>query len=156
MGKQFSSIINKKARHDYEVLDTLEAGLVLTGPEVKSLRLGRAALKDSHVVITTEGTAKLVNAHISPYQFARLDDYDPTQSRPLLLKKSQIEHLRGKLQQKGISLIPLKIYLKRGRFKVELGLVRGKKQFQKKETKKRKDIERDTRRLFKDHTRYKG
>jgi SsrA-binding protein len=138
-------IVNRRARFEYEVLDTVEAGLVLSGPEVKSLRLGRAQLKDSYATIH-EGEAYLVNTHISAYQFARNEGYEPTRRRKLLLRKRQIESLQGQLQRKGMSLVPLKIYQKEGRFKVELGLVRGKKEYEKREVIKRRDIRREVER----------
>ena len=151
----FKSIINKQARHEYEVLDTLEAGIVLTGPEVKSIRKGAVNLRDSHVRIINN-QAFIIGLSISPYPNARQEDYDPKQTRKLLLHRRQINTLTGKLEQKNLTLVPLKIYQKNNRFKLELGLARGKKQYQKKETKKRRDIERDARRMVKDHIRYKG
>lgn len=148
-----TTIVNKKARHDYEVLDTFEAGISLTGPEVKSVRLGRVQLKESHAHISEAGEVRMVNAHFSPYPFAQNDDYEPTRSRVLLLRKKEIDELKGKLQQKGLSLVPLKMYLKGNRFKVELGLVRGKKQFEKREKIKQRDLSREMRRDFKDSYR---
>jgi SsrA-binding protein len=151
--KQILRIINKKARYDYEVLDTLEAGVVLTGAEVKSLRLGRAQLKEAHVVVV-EGQAQLVNMHVSPYPFADTSEYEPARSRVLLLKRKEIESLRGKLEQKGWSAVPLQIYEKHNRFKVEVGIVRGKKQFEKREQKKRADVKREVEREVK--AKYRG
>jgi SsrA-binding protein len=147
------SIINRSANYEYSIEDKFEAGIVLTGPEVKSIRLGRIQLKDSFAHIT-DGEAFLVNAHISAYQFSSNEDYDPTKSRKLLLKKKQIDELRGKLSQKGYVLVPTKIYEKNNKFKVELGLGRGKKQYEKREKKKRQDIKREVAREIK--AKYKG
>ena len=108
--KHYQPIINKRARFEYTLLESWEAGIELTGPEVKSLRMGSASLIDSYVVITSRGPT-LLNATISPYKFARNEDYDPKRTRKLLLKREEIEKLRGKAEQKGLSLIPLKIYL---------------------------------------------
>ncbi len=143
------SIVNKKARHDYEVIDTYEAGIVLTGPEVKSLRLGRGQLKDSYVVISQDGNAELLNMHIGAYPFSRNEDYIADRRRRLLLKRSQIEKLMGVLQQKGISLVPLRVYVKNKKFKVEVGVVRGKKEYQKREKMRRRDIDRQVERDYK-------
>ena len=145
--------MNKKARHDYEVLDTYEAGMMLTGPEVKSIRLGRAQLKDSFARVTDE-EGWIINLTISPYPYADNDEYEPKRTRKLLLKKAELKRLTGKLQQKGVSLVPLKIYEKRNTFKVELGLVRGRKQYEKKEIKKQRDIKREVERQVRG--KYKG
>jgi SsrA-binding protein len=151
----FKSILNKKAFHDYEVIDEIEVGIVLTGPEVKSIRLGRASLRDSHVRIIG-GQAYVLGLTINPYANARQEDYDPKGSRKLLLHRQEISKLIGKLDQKNITLIPLKIYQKHNRFKLKLGLARGKKQYQKKEVLKQRDLEREARRSIKDRIRYKG
>ena len=132
---------NKKAFFDYEITDTFEAGIVLTGPEVKSVRLGNVSLKESYAV-AKEGEIFLLNAHISPYKFAA-ENQEPARTRKLLLKASEIKTLIGKIQEKGLTLIPTKIYLKRGLIKVELGLGRGKKKYEKREKIKKKDIERE-------------
>jgi SsrA-binding protein len=152
MAKQ--EIVNRYANYEYEVLERFEAGVVLTGAEVKSLRMGRAQLKDSFARIT-EGEAYLTNLHISAYPFARNDEIEPERTRKLLLKRNELEKLTGKLQQKGLSLVPLRIYLKHNRFKVELGLVRGRKQYQKKELKKREDIRREVQRELRGE-KYRG
>lgn len=151
----FNSILNKKARFEYEVLDTLEAGIVLSGPEVKSIRLGRAQLQDSHVRIM-DNQAKLLNLTIQPYPHARQEDYDPKHTRQLLLHKKEINKLIGFTEQKRVTLIPLKLYQHHNRIKLEIGICRGKKQFEKKESKKREDIKRDTLRHLKEATKYKG
>jgi SsrA-binding protein len=134
---------NKKAFHDYFIEETFEAGLVLLGTEVKSLRLGRANLKDSYARIKGEEVF-LVNTHISPYTQA--DSFtrpEPTRTRKLLLHKKEIKKLIGKTREKGYTLIPTKIYFKDGKAKVAIGLAKGKKFFDKRETIKRKTIERE-------------
>ena len=125
---------NKKAFFDYEILEKLEAGLVLTGPEVKSAKAGHMNLKGSYVTFHG-GDALLTNAHISAYQPAgKNPDYDPTRSRRLLLKKKEIDYLRSKSQEKGLTIVPLKVYTKNRFVKVEVGVARGKKQFDKRES----------------------
>lgn len=145
MGKSKSSrqqIVNKKARFEYEIIEELEAGLVLLGPEVKSLRLGRGNLTDAFVHIS-EGEAYLVNADIIGYSFADLTDYDPRRRRKLLLSKKQIDSLEQKAKSGRYSLIPLKIYPKGNVFKLSVALARGKKQYEKREAIKRRDLERE-------------
>lgn len=146
-------LVNKKAWHDYEILEKLEAGIVLTGSEVKSIRLGRAQLKDSFARVSG-GEAYAVNLNISEYSFSRNEGYEAKRTRKLLLKKNEIKKLEGKLEQKGLSLVPLRLYERHNRFKLELGLVRGKKEYQKKEVKKRADIKREVEREVK--VRYRG
>jgi SsrA-binding protein len=137
-----SEIINKKARHDYVILDTHEAGIVLKGWEVKSLRLGRASLKDAHVRFMG-GEAFLVHAHVTPYQFTRSEEVDETRSRKLLLHKRQLVELKSAAEQRGLTIIPLKIYIKKHNLKVLLGLARGKKVHEKRATLRERDIQRD-------------
>lgn len=146
--KTYQPIINKKARYEYTVLESWEAGIALTGAEVKSLRQGAASLSDSYVTITGQGPT-LLNAMISPYKFARNEDYDPKRTRKLLLTREEIEKIRGKAEQKGNALIPLRIYLKHNRFKVEVGLARGKKMYEKREQIKKRDLRREMEREFK-------
>jgi SsrA-binding protein len=134
---------NRKAFHEYEILEKLEAGLMLQGTEVKSLREGRANLKDSYVAFR-EGEAYLVNAHISPYTHGNIANHDPERSRKLLLHRHQIEKLAGTVSQKGLTIVPLKLYFRDGRAKVEIAVVRGKKLFDKRETEKRREAERET------------
>lgn len=148
-----TSIINKRARFEYEVLDTYEAGIVLSGSEVKSARLGRVQLKEAYAHVSEDENVSLLNAHFSKYPFSNEPDYDPVRSRRLLLKRSEIVKLVGILKQKGLSLVPLKMYLSRNRFKVQLGLVRGKKQFEKREKIKQRDLKRELKREFKDSFR---
>jgi SsrA-binding protein len=140
---------NKKARYDYEILEVIEAGMVLLGTEVKSLRQGRAHLKDSYARVK-DGELFLMQSHISPYSHAYHDNHDPDRVRKLLVHKREIKRLQGKTQEKGLTLVPLKIYLKNGKAKVELGLARGKRTYDKRETLKRKTEQRELERAIKD------
>ncbi len=138
---------NRRARYDYSIEETFEAGLSLVGSEVKSLRAGRADLKDGYGVV--EGTeAWLVGIRISPYQFAREGGHDPERTRKLLLHRREIERIRGKLDQKGLTLIPLRLYFKRGKAKVEMGLAKGKARHDKRETIRRRQAEREMQRAM--------
>ena len=139
---------NKKAYFDYEIVEKLEAGMVLTGTEVKSLREGRANLKDSYAKIK-KGEVFLLGTHISPYPHASYNNHEPERVRKLLLHNREIKRLLGKTQEKGFSLIPLKIYFSRGKAKVELALARGKKAYDKRETLKRKQEAREMDRIKK-------
>lgn len=139
---------NRRARHDYQILDTYEAGLVLLGSEVKSLRAGRMELKDSYAVIDG-GEAYLVGAHIAPYDFAREGGHDPERRRKLLMHKSEIGRLAGTLAEKGLTLVPLQVYFKDGKAKVELGLAKGKRTYDKRETLRRREADREMDRLAK-------
>lgn len=134
---------NRKAFHDYEILDKFEAGMVLRGTEVKSLREGKANLKDSYVIFR-DGEAFLLNTHISPYRHGNIANHDPERTRKLLLQKREIEKIAGTVTQKGLTVIPLKIYFREGRAKVEIAVVRGKKLFDKRETERRKEADRET------------
>ncbi|MCI5144370.1 MAG: SsrA-binding protein SmpB [Candidatus Electrothrix sp. AR3] len=137
---------NKKAFHDYHIDKTLEAGMVLTGPEVKSLRAGRANIKDGYAQLKG-GEVFLYNIHISPYAFASHSVTDPLRVRKLLLHRREIRKLIGKLHEKGVALIPLKIYfIHNGKAKVELGLARGKKLYDKRAALKEKQSNRDLQR----------
>jgi SsrA-binding protein len=139
--------LNRRARHDYEILEVVEAGLSLVGSEVKSLRAGRADLKDAYGLV--EGRqAWLVGMHISPYQFARDGGHAPERTRKLLLHRGEIERIRGKLDQKGLAWVPLRLYFKEGKAKVELGLAKGKAQYDKRETLKRRQAEREMQRAM--------
>ena len=133
---------NKKAWHNYFIEDRYEAGISLLGTEVKSLREGRANLSDSYGKIK-DGELFLVDAHISPYSFGNRFNHDPLRPRKLLLHKREIRRLIGKVQEKGFTLIPLRLYFSNGKAKVELGLAKGKKLFDKRETLRRKTMERD-------------
>ena len=136
---------NKKARFDYEILDTFEAGVVLTGPEVKSVKAGQVSIKEAFATVKGEEVF-LTNAHISPYKNAVNIEQEPTRSRKLLLKKSEISSLIGKSKTHGLTLIPTKVYLKRGFVKVEIGLGKGKKLHDKRDQIKKKDTQRDIQR----------
>jgi len=133
---------NKKAFHDYFILQKFEAGLALTGTEVKSLREGRANLKDSYVKFES-GEAFLFGTHISPYSHGNLQNHDPERTRKLLLHRREIEKLRVETTEKGLTVIPLRLYFKGGRVKVEIAVVRGKKQYDKRETEKKKELDRE-------------
>ena len=134
---------NRKAFHDYFILSKHEAGLVLTGTEVKSLREGAANLKDSYVLIKG-GEAFLLGAHISPYSHGTLANHDPERTRKLLLHRKEIERLATEIAEKGLTVVPLRLYFKEGRVKAEIGVVRGKKLYDKRETEKRKESERES------------
>ncbi|MGA2464711.1 MAG: SsrA-binding protein SmpB [Thermodesulfobacteriota bacterium] len=133
---------NKKAWHNYFIEDKYQAGISLLGTEVKSLREGKANLGDSYGKIKN-GEIFLVDAHISPYTHGNRFNSDPLRTRKLLLHKKEIRRLIGKIQEKGFTLIPLRLYFSNGKAKVELGLAKGKKLFDKRETIKRKTMERD-------------
>ena len=133
---------NKKAWHNYFIEDKYEAGIALLGTEVKSLRDGKANLGDSYAKIQ-KGEVFLVDAHISAYRFGNRFNHDPLRSRKLLLHRREIRRLIGKVQEKGLTLIPLRLYFSDGRAKVELGLAKGKKLFDKRENLKRKTMERE-------------
>jgi SsrA-binding protein len=139
---------NKKAFHDYFILEKIEAGIALAGTEVKAIREGRINLKDSYAMIR-EGEPFLINCHISPYSHGNRENHDPTRSRKLLLHSKEIRKLIGKTQEKGLTLVPLRAYLKRGRVKVELGIAKGKKQYDKRETERQKEADREARTAMK-------
>jgi SsrA-binding protein len=139
------AISNRKARHEYEILDVYEAGIVLLGSEVKSLRLGKANLLDSYAILN-KGEMWLLNMHISPFEKANQFNHDPLRTRKLLLNKSELRKLIGKTTEKGLTLIPLKVYFKHGIAKVEIALCKGKKLHDKRESIKQRDVEREMRR----------
>lgn len=118
---------NKKASHDYFIEETIEAGIVLQGTEIKSIRAGRVQMKDAHARIDPHGEVQLINMHISPYEQGNRFNHDPTRTRKLLLHRKEIDRLLGLTQQKGYALVPLKMYIKNGFAKVLLGLGKGKK-----------------------------
>jgi len=136
---------NRKARHEYEILETFEAGMVLKGPEVKSLREGKASFQDAYATVD-RGEVWLHSLHISPYEQANRFNEDPLRVRKLLLNRHEIRRLVGKVEEKGLTLVPLEIYFKRGNAKVELGLARGKKLHDKRDALKTKQLEREARR----------
>ncbi|HEX7097978.1 MAG TPA: SsrA-binding protein SmpB [Acidimicrobiia bacterium] len=133
---------NRRARHDYEIIDEFEAGLVLTGSEVKSLRAGKANLKDSFAYIR-DGEVWLVGAYIAPYSFARLGGHDPERSRKLLLHRREIDRIAGSLAEKGLTLVPMRLYFKDGKAKVQIGLGRGKRTIDKRADLKKREHERE-------------
>ena len=139
---------NKKARRDYAIDETYEAGMVLMGTEVKALRQGKAHLKDSYARIK-DGEIFLVDTHISPYSYGNQLNHEPDRIRKLLMHKREIRKLYGKTMERGYTLVPLKIYFKDGKAKVEIGLGKGKRLYDKREDLKRKAIERDMERSFK-------
>ncbi|MEW5761964.1 MAG: SsrA-binding protein SmpB [Bacillota bacterium] len=138
---------NRKAWHDYQILETYEAGMVLTGTEVKSLRAGRANLKDSFARIG-DGELWLENMHISPYEQGNRFNHDPKRARKLLMHKEEIMRLWGRTREKGLALIPLKVYFKNGRAKVELALARGRKIYDKREDIARREAQRQMERAL--------
>ncbi len=150
MERQSKKVVctNKKALFNYHIEETYEAGLVLKGTEVKSLRLGRASLGDSYAEVRGKEIF-LVNCHISPYPYATHDQHDPLRPKKLLLHKREIRRLIGKLKERGLTLIPLRIYFVGGKAKVELGLGRGKKKIDKREQIKKRDEERTILRNYK-------
>ena len=139
---------NKKAHHDYTIVDTIEAGLVLTGTEIKSVRAARINLKDGYVQIK-KGEAWLVNVHIAPYEEGNIWNQDPTRTRKLLLHKKQIAKLEGEVKGTGMTLVPLKVYIKDGFAKVLIGLAKGKHDYDKRESIKRREQDRDLKRTIK-------
>jgi SsrA-binding protein len=143
---------NKKAFHDYFIDDVFEAGMVLLGTEVKSLRLGKANLKDAFCRIK-DGEVFVNNLHISPYEFGNRENHDPTRVRKLLLNRVEIDKMTRKVEERGFSLIPTKLYFKDGRVKMEIGLARGKKLHDKRETLKGKEADREMARALRDSHR---
>ncbi|NJK62060.1 MAG: SsrA-binding protein SmpB [Synechococcaceae cyanobacterium SM2_3_1] len=142
-------IDNRRARHEYEILETLEAGLELTGTEVKSIRAGKANLQDAFILIR-EGEAWLLNMHISPHNTAsRVFNHDPTRRRKLLLHRREINRLRGTIEQKGLTMIPLKLVLSRGWIKAHIAVARGKKLYDKRQSLKEKQVNREVQRELK-------
>jgi len=135
---------NRKAFHDYHILDTWEAGLVLLGTEVKSIREGRVNLRDSFARIE-KGEVWLYNVNISAYSHRGYADHEPLRQRKLLMHRDEIRKLIGKTTEKGMTLVPLRLYFKSGRVKVAIGLAKGKKEYDKRETIKRREVDRETR-----------
>ena len=137
---------NRRARHDYTILDTYEAGLVLTGSEVKSLRDGKANLSDAYGIVRN-GEIFLLNLHISPYERASYNNHEPTRTRKLLLHKREIRRLIGAVERQGLTLVPLELYFKRGVAKVAMALGKGKKQHDKRDAEKQRDADREIARV---------
>ena len=139
---------NKKAYHDYFIDDTYEAGVALHGTEVKSMRMGKCSIKESFVRIEN-GEVFVYGMHVSPYEKGNIFNKDPLRVKKLLLHRQEINKLAGKIQEKGYTLVPLQVYFKEGKVKVEIGLARGKKLYDKRETIAKKDARRETEREFK-------
>lgn len=142
-------IINRKARYNYELFEKIEAGIVLSGPEVKSAKEGRIKLDDAFVRIDKNNEVWLVNSHIAPYAFSLNKNYNPSRSRKLLLHKKEILSLQKKAEAKKLSLVPSACYLKKNKIKVEISLAKSKKKWQKKEALKKKDLLREMERELK-------
>ena len=143
-------ILNRKARYDYFVEEEIEAGIVLTGTEIKSIRMGKVNLKDSYAIIRNEEIF-LLNTHISSYEKGNIFNHEEDRTRKLLLHKSQIKKLQNKITLEGYTLIPLKIYFVKGRTKVLIGLCKGKKNYDKRQTIKDRDIEREIAKGYKSY-----
>mgnify|MGYP001569780175 CR=1 FL=1 len=139
---------NRKAYHDYHIEDTLEAGMVLTGTEIKSIRLGRVSLREAYARVD-KGEAWLIHAHIAQYPTGNRYNHEPTRNRKLLLHRKELSWLAGKVREKGYTLVPIKLYIKRGYAKIELGLGRGKREYDKREDLARREAQRDIERAMK-------
>ena len=139
---------NRKAYADYDILEKFEAGIQLTGSEVKSIREGKVNLKDSYALVKAE-EALLFHCHISPYNFANQLNHEPTRTRKLLLHKREILRLMGKVKEKGLTIVPLRVYFKGKHIKVEIGLAKGKKIWGKREEKRRKAVDKEVRSALK-------
>lgn len=143
---------NKKAYHDYQILEVIEAGLSLKGNEVKSIRDGGVNLKDSYVRVI-KGEVFLVGCHVTPYSHSRREECDPTRDRKLLLHRREIDKMAVRVQQKGLTLVPLKIYFRKGRCKIEVGLGSGKKHYDKRQDIKAKEAKLEIDRIMKGNSR---
>lgn len=144
---------NRKARHDYIIHETFETGIELAGTEVKSLRAGKANLKDAYAQVTKSAEVYLYNLHISPYEQGNRFNHDPLRNRRLLLHKAEIRRLIGKTKEKGYALIPLKLYFKRGLVKVDLALATGKKLYDKRQSSAERDAKREMERVMKERNK---
>jgi len=133
---------NRKARHDYHILETVEAGMVLTGTEVKSLRDGKASLAEAYARVEND-EVWLVSAHIPEYTHGNRTNHEPTRARKLLLHRKEIERIRGKTQEKGLTVVPLRLYWRRGRAKIELALVKGKREYDRREDVAKREANRE-------------
>lgn len=145
-------LTNRAAFHEYHILDKYEAGIVLSGTEVKSIRAGQIQLKESYVGVR-DGEAWLFNAHISPYLYGNRENHDPVRTRKLLLHRREIERLEQQTTIKGMTLVVTRVYLKGGRVKLEIGVARGKKLYDKRETEMRRTVDRETRAQLKERNR---
>jgi len=144
--------VNRKAYHDYTIEDTIEAGIVLAGSEIKSVRAGRVSLREAYVTIRG-GEAWMIGGHIAGYQQAGRQDHDPTRDRKLLLHKRQILRWQQYIEQRGYTIVPLKMYLKNGRAKLEIGLARGKRQYDKRQAIRERETQRSIDRAIKEQMR---
>ena len=135
--------VNRKARHFYELLGSMEAGLALTGSEVKSLRAGKVNFKDGYVRFTADFQALLCGVHISPYENAGYAQHEPERDRKLLLHEHEIRAWKAKVEQKGLTVVPVKLYLKRGRIKLEISLAKGKNVHDRRDALRERDLDRD-------------
>ena len=149
MGKS-TVATNRKAYHEFHILETYEAGLELKGSEVKSIREGKASLKESYVVVR-KGEVWLKGAHIASYSHTGFEGHEPTRDRRLLLHKNEIRRLGSRIAEKGLTAVPTKLYFKKGWLKIEIGLAKGKKLYDKRETKKKQDMERDIQRALREN-----
>jgi SsrA-binding protein len=140
--------VNRKARHEYEILQVWETGIVLQGTEVKALRQGKANLVDSYATLK-ENEVWLVGAHISEYTQGNINNHEPARTRKLLMNRSEIRKMIGKVKEKGLTLVPLRLYFKNGKVKVEIALAKGKKAYDKRETIAKRDFQRDQERKIK-------
>jgi SsrA-binding protein len=143
---------NRKARHQYQFHDTYEAGLVLMGSEIKSIRAGRVSLQEGFVIFEG-GEAWLVNVHIAQYDPASMQNHEPRRKRKLLLHRREIDRLRGRVQEKGFTVVPTRLYLKDGRAKVEIALARGKRLYDKRQAIRKRDSKRQVERALKERSR---
>jgi len=146
-------VVNRKARFDYELLEKVEAGIILTGAEVKSIKQGQISLKESFVRIDDNGEVWLVNAHVHPYKFADNKDYEPTRSRKLLLRKNEILGLLKKAEGKNLTLIPTAIYTRKNKIKIEVAIGKGKKKWDKRRVIKEREGKREARAAMKEKNR---
>jgi SsrA-binding protein len=144
--------VNRRARHEYAVEETLEAGIALTGTEIKSIRAGRVNLAEAYARIE-KGEAWLIGAHIAPYEQGNRNNHEPTRTRKLLLHRDQISELIGRTQAKGFTLVPLKLYIRNGMAKLEIGIARGKKAYDKRRTIAERDARRELERATKERIR---
>ena len=144
--------VNRRARHEYAVEETLEAGIALTGTEIKSIRAGRVNLAEAYARIE-KGEAWLIGAHIAPYEQGNRNNHEPTRTRKLLLHRDQIAELAGRTQAKGFTLVPLKLYIRNGMAKLEIGIGRGKKAYDKRRTIAERDARRELERSTKERVR---
>jgi SsrA-binding protein len=145
---------NKKARYDYEILESFEAGIVLSGQETKSAKAGQVSLASAYVVVDSHRNLYLLNATISPYKMAGpLPDYDPSHSRKLLMHRKEIDYLAGKIQQSGLTIVPLSLYTKHNKIKLEIALAKGKRKYDKRQTIRDREDKRQISRVLK--TSYK-